>query len=196
MAVRRGVGRPLTPALGCDEGEGVAVYQLDVTTQRPQAARPGGPVAPRPATPAAPAEEHDARRALRAQIARLERDLADTVIEAFGRDRVPHRVPARGRGPRLLSLGDLELLRDDLAEKLREARVEVAERGAEYADARALLERMLREPERHKYVRLSLQDLGESGCGVYQVRPRVGIIGMLAGWWHVKLSSGCPLPGG
>jgi hypothetical protein len=25
------------------------------------------------------------------------------------------------------------------------------------------------------------------------VRPRLGLIGMLAGWWHVKLSSGCPL---
>lgn len=29
--------------------------------------------------------------------------------------------------------------------------------------------------------------------GVWQVRPRLGLIGMLAGWWHVKLSSGCPL---
>jgi len=36
-------------------------------------------------------------------------------------------------------------------------------------------------------------ELGEGGCGVYQVRPRLGLIGMLAGWWHVKLSSGCPL---
>ena len=37
---------------------------------------------------------------------------------------------------------------------------------------------------------------GDGGCGVYQVRPRLGIIGMLAGWWHVKLSSGCPLAQG
>ena len=36
-------------------------------------------------------------------------------------------------------------------------------------------------------------DLGEPGCGVWQVRPRLGIIGMLMGWWQVKLSSGCPL---
>jgi hypothetical protein len=27
------------------------------------------------------------------------------------------------------------------------------------------------------------------------VRPRLGLIGMLMGWWQVKLSSGCPLPG-
>jgi hypothetical protein len=53
---------------------------------------------------------------------------------------------------------------------------------------------MLREPERHKRVRLPLADLGEPGCGAYQVRPRLGIIGMLMGWWHIKLSSGCPLP--
>jgi hypothetical protein len=25
------------------------------------------------------------------------------------------------------------------------------------------------------------------------VRPRLGLIGMLMGWWQVKLSSGCPL---
>jgi hypothetical protein len=25
------------------------------------------------------------------------------------------------------------------------------------------------------------------------VRPRLGLIGMLCGWWQVKLSSGCPL---
>jgi hypothetical protein len=31
------------------------------------------------------------------------------------------------------------------------------------------------------------------GCGVWQVRPRLGLIGMLMGWWQVKLSSGCPL---
>jgi hypothetical protein len=28
------------------------------------------------------------------------------------------------------------------------------------------------------------------------VRPRLGLIGMLMGWWQVKLSSGCPLPAG
>ncbi len=105
-------------------------------------------------------------------------------------------VPARGRGPRLLALGELELLRDDLADKLHRARVEVERQGMEHASHRALLERMLLDPKRHKYVRLSLRDLGEPGCGVYQVRPRLGLVGMLAGWWHVKLSSGCPRPTG
>lgn len=140
--------------------------------------------------------ERDARRALREQVARLERDLADTLIAAFPHEAVDVTVAARGRGPRLLDLGDLEVLRDDLAVTLRSARIEVERQGEEHARRRALLERMLVEPGRHKFVRLSLRDLGEPGCGVYQVRPRLGIIGMLAGWWHVKLSSGCPRPTG
>ncbi|WP_354701206.1 hypothetical protein [Paraconexibacter sp. AEG42_29] len=167
------------------------------TTQQPTVDVPGGPALPGrvPVAPAGP-DERAARAALRGQIARLERDLADTLIEAFGRDRFAVDVAARVRGPRLLDLGELELIRDDLAARLHGARVTVAQRGAEYAERRALLERMLREPERHKYVRVTLKELGEPGCGVYQVRPRVGIIGMLAGWWHVKLSSGCPLATG
>ena len=52
------------------------------------------------------------------------------------------------------------------------------------------------EPGRYKFARLPVKDLGQGGCGVWQVRPRLGLIGMLAGWWQVKLSSGCPLPMG
>ena len=37
-----------------------------------------------------------------------------------------------------------------------------------------------------------LEKIGEGGCGVWEVRPRLGLIGMLSGWWQVKLSSGCP----
>ena len=33
---------------------------------------------------------------------------------------------------------------------------------------------------------------GRPGCGAYHVRPRAGIVGMLMGWWQVKISSGCP----
>lgn len=160
------------------------MFQLDESVREVAGARRGG------------AAEHAARAELRGQIARLERALADTLIEAFGRTPVDVRVAAPAHGPRLLSLGELERLRDDLAARLHGARVQVAEHGAEHAAARALLERMLREPERHRYVRLSLKDLGERGCGVYQVKPRLGLVGMLAGWWQVKLSSGCPLATG
>ena len=37
------------------------------------------------------------------------------------------------------------------------------------------------EPGRYKFVRLPVADLGERGCGVWEVRPRLGLIGMLAG---------------
>ena len=62
--------------------------------------------------------------------------------------------------------------------------------------AREQLERMRLEPGRYKFVRLPVRDLGQGGCGVWQVRPRLGLIGMLAGWWQLKLSSGCPLARG
>ncbi len=65
-----------------------------------------------------------------------------------------------------------------------------------HAANRVLLERMLLAPGRHRFVRVSQQDIGEPGCGVWQVRPRLGLIGMLMGWWQVKLSSGCPLARG
>jgi hypothetical protein len=137
-------------------------------------------------------DERAARRTLRAQIARLERELAATVSAAF-----PHvPAPAAGApvsGPRVLGLGELERVRDDLSERVRRARVVVAERAELEAESRALLEEMLREPARHRWARLPVADLGERGCGAYHVRPRLGVIGMLMGWWHVKLSSGCPL---
>jgi hypothetical protein len=142
------------------------------------------------------AAEHAARRTLRAQIARLERELGATILAAFPHVGRPAAVLAPPHGPRLLGLGELERLRDDLAERLREARVVVAERAELEAGSRALLEEMLRDPARHRWVRLPVADLGERGCGAYHVRPRLGVIGMLMGWWHVKLSSGCPLATG
>jgi hypothetical protein len=143
---------------------------------------------------APPVDERAARRTLRTQIARLERELCDTVAAAF--PHVPSEPdPAPPMGPRVLGLGELEHVRDELAERVRRARVVVRERAELEARSRALLEEMLRDPRRHKWVRLPSADLGEPGCGAYQVRPRLGLIGMLMGWWHVKLSSGCPLAG-
>jgi hypothetical protein len=144
-----------------------------------------------PAVPLAPAvaDERAARRDLRDQIARLERDLARTLAESF-----PRREPARsGRpasaqaGPRLLTLGQLERIRDELADRVESLR---SNRGAE------LLEQMRLAPERHRWVTVTSADLGAPGCKVWQVRPRLGLIGMLMGWWRVKVSSGCPLAGG
>ena len=139
-------------------------------------------------------DEAAARRSLRDQIARLEADLADAFATAFPRTEVDVRVPAPAhRGPRVLGLGELEAQRDALAERLRETRARLEERGEREERGRILLERMLLEPRKHKFTRLHRADIGQGGCGAYQVRPRLGLIGMLAGWWHVKLSSGCPL---
>lgn len=147
-----------------------------------------------PPAPVAPVEEAAARRSLREQIARLERRLADVVVTAFPHEPVDVSVAGLD-GPRLLDLGELEALRDQLAARLRAARATLEEVAERREQARLLLESMYAEPGRHRFVRLPRRELGLPGCGVYQVRPRLGLVGMLAGWWHVRLSSGCPLPG-
>jgi hypothetical protein len=149
-----------------------------------------------PAVDEAGPDERAARRSLREQIARLESHLADAFVTAFEFGGLPQPPTAYRGQPRLLSLGELEVVRDELAERLRDARATITRRADEQAEKRLLLERMLLEPGRYRFTRLSCQDLGEPGCGVWQVRPRLGLIGMLMGWWQVKLSSGCPLAGG
>jgi hypothetical protein len=148
--------------------------------------------------PGVATDERAARRTLREQIARLERELADAFVTAFPLGGLPQ--PALMTSPaasaRLLDLGELEVVRDELAERLGEARTTISDRADEIAEKRLVLERMLLRPADHKFVRISRRELGEPGCGVWQVRPRMGLIGMLMGWWQVKLSSGCPLPGG
>ncbi len=96
----------------------------------------------------------------------------------------------------MLDLGALERMRDRLAGRAQEMRRLAAMRVEHERRSRELLERMKLEPGRYKFARLPVKDLGQGGCGVWEVRPRLGLIGMLAGWWHVKLSSGCPLPKG
>jgi hypothetical protein len=141
------------------------------------------------------AEEREARRALRIQIARLERALADAFVSAFPTLALEVSVPAAG-GPRVLTLGELESLRDALIERLAQARATLAEHHDAQARNRELLEQVRLEPGRYKYFRIASADLGEGGCGEWHVRPRLGLVGMLAGWWQVKLSSGCPLARG
>jgi hypothetical protein len=140
----------------------------------------------------APPVEDAARRALRGQIARLERQLADALVTGFPAAAVDVTVPGRD-GPRLLDLGDLEALRDELAARLHAARAALTELGGRRREARLLLEAMYADPGAHRLVRLPRAELGVPGCGSYEVRPRLGLVGMLMGWWQVKLSSGCPL---
>jgi hypothetical protein len=137
-------------------------------------------------------DESAARRSLREQIARLEKQLADVRFSAFPHTVLDTDVATEG-GPRLLGLAELEEHRDALQARLSEARKVFERRGIEQERNRVLLERMLLEPGKYKFRQLRNADLGVGGCGAYQVRPRLGLIGMLMGWWHVKLSSGCPL---
>jgi len=102
-------------------------------------------------------------------------------------------VAGRGGGPRILGFAELEELRDDLAMRIADARQAFSDRTWVEDQNRRLIEEMLLEPERHKWRRVSAEDIGERGCRHWHVRPRLGIIGMLMGWWRVVISSGCPL---
>jgi hypothetical protein len=139
-----------------------------------------------------------ARRSLRAQIARLERELSDTLVTAFdaGLRPGPGSVADPLTAPRLLDLAELEQQRDELTWRLQRARSGFAGHAEEDAQRRQNLERMLADPAAYPFGVVRLRAPGERNCGAYQVRPRHGLIGMLRGWWQVKISSGCPLPRG
>jgi hypothetical protein len=141
-------------------------------------------------------DERQARQALRRQIARLELRLAEAValdLSRGARGRTDSDVAEHERGavPRLLGLGALERRRDELVARL----AEVDDRRDAERENRELLAAMYRDPAAHRGVRLETADLAERGCRVYEVRPRFGLIGLLGGWWRVKVSSGCPLSG-
>lgn len=152
---------------------------LDQTLQRPDVA----------------VDEREARLQLRRQVARLEAELSGLFGEAFGHTEVPHRIEPVATRPRVLDLGELEVIRDRLADRVAEARSALVERARVEEENRLLVERMLADPRAYKWVQVSREDLGLPGCGHWHSRPRLGLIGMLMGWWQVKVSSGCPLAG-
>ncbi len=140
-------------------------------------------------------DERRARAELRRQIGRLDRQLAALAAEAFPRFVISTTVPALSREPRALDLGQLEAVRDALAARVEDARHALRERDELQSDNRALLERMLEAPQDYKWMQISRDDLGLPGCGHWHSLPRFGLLGMLMGWWRVRISSGCPLPG-
>jgi hypothetical protein len=181
------------------EQEGTALQSPLVEV--PAASAAGVPLAPPPQLAPAPGvtsedAELAARRSLRSQIVKLERQLADAFVTAAPMGVAEPALQPSPAQPRLLSLGELELVRDQLTERLRVTRARIAERAERQQAARICLERMLLEPGKYRFMRIPRSELGEPGCGAWEVRPRLGLIGMLMGWWQVKLSSGCPLPGG
>lgn len=166
---------------GSPEWEGHAIAEL---------------VAPRaPGVAPLRVDERAARRSLLDQVAKLESDLASLFCSAYPRTGFDWNVKSRG-GPRILTLGELELVRDGLAERLEQNRRELSDRTLVEEHNRRLIEEMLLEPEKHRWVRVGNCDIGEPGCKHWHVRPRMGLLGMLMGWWRVRISSGCPLARG
>jgi hypothetical protein len=105
------------------------------------------------------------RRTLRAQIARLERDLP------------PGPGNGGGKGAAMLSVAELERVRDGLVVRIQERRFRG---GAEQERKRRLREEMLLDPAAHRGVSVSNADVGEPGCTRWQ------------SWFRLKISGGCP----
>ena len=147
---------------------------------------------PSPLAPRTLPDERAARRTLLDQVARLEEELAQLFCSIWPRLGFEVTVPGRG-GPRLLSLAELEELRDELAGRVQHVRRTLSDRTYAEECNRRLIEEMLLDPDSHKFVRVSNEDIGEPGCKHWHVRPRWSFLGMLMGWWRVVISSGCPL---
>lgn len=156
-------------------------------TQRPSTGLPGPAVTE--------TGERLAREALRRQIAALERRLGELFATAFPRRGFEWGIGAVG-GPRLLSSAELERVRDALVTRLREAQIELGRQADVEESKRELLERMIESPGEHRWLVISHEEIGERGCGRHESRPRWGLLGMLRGWWRIRLSSGCPLAEG
>ena len=116
-------------------------------------------------------DEGAARRTLRDQIAKLERELAALFVSAYPRGELDWQVSSPG-GPRLLDVGDLEALRDELAGARRgrpaaslRARADVEQAGREHIEA------LVADPGSHKWERVSNDDIGEPGCKYWHSTP-------------------------
>ena len=118
-------------------------------------------LAPEPTTVA----DHVVRDQLRRQIARLEADLP----------------PGAGRpgshGARLLTIDELERIRDDLVVRIQERRFTG---GEEQERKRRLREEMLLDPKAHRGEVVTNEDVGEEGCTRWQC------------WFRLTVSGGCP----
>lgn len=142
--------------------------------------------------------EHDERAAradLRRQIAALELALARLFGSAFPRKGIDFSVEGMG-GPRLLSVDELERVRDALAARLQDVKGCLNDVAYVEQKNRWLIEEMTSDPASHKWVRVYNEDIGEPGCRNWHAKPKWGLLGLLMGWWRVKVSSGCPLAEG
>ena len=126
------------------------------------------------------------------QIAKLERELAALFASAYPRQGLDWQVRSPG-GPRAAGRSATSRqLRDALADRVEETRRSLRDRAYVEQKNRERIEELIAEPARFKWVRISNADIGEPGCKFWHSRPRLGLIGMLMGWWRVRISSGCP----
>jgi hypothetical protein len=140
-------------------------------------------------------DEREPRADLRRQIAAMELALARLFGSAFPRKGIDFAVAGIG-GPRLLSVDELEQVRDGLAARIQEVRADLHDYAVAEESNRELIERMTADPASFKWVRVHNEDIGEPGCKNWHAKPKWGPLGMLMGWWRVKISSGCPLAKG
>ena len=150
------------------------------------------PFLPFAPVPGVEVDERAARQSLRDQIAKLENELGALFCSTYPRKGFDWNVRSRG-GPRLLSIRELEELRDDLATRLQHNRRALGDRTYVEELNRRRIEEMMLAPEEHKWVRIRNEDIGEKGCKSWHVVPRFGLLGMMMNWWRVRISSGCPL---
>jgi hypothetical protein len=83
-------------------------------------------------------------------------------------------------------------VRDDLVVRVGLADRVAADHVRTVAAARARLAAMQADPAAHRGTVVTAEDLDEPGCRRWCVRPVLGPVGRLAGWWRVRVSSGCP----
>jgi DNA-binding transcriptional regulator YhcF (GntR family) len=141
------------------------------------------------ATPVPPGsrgdDEQAVRRALRAQIAHLERELAGYAWE----DR---RTPAPPGPETALPTGSvadaaaLERTRDALLERLARLQREAERRGEAEHAARSRRAALTSDPAAHPWEVVGADEAGETGGGEWHVVPRFGPLGAIMGWWRVR----------
>ena len=135
------------------------------------------------------ADEAAARRELRRQIARLEAELASYPEARSDRETHPALRP-KGHLP---TFAELSTTRDELMDRLKNARAKAERKGESQARAHARREQIIGDPESHRWERVGNEECGDPGCGETRAVPRFGPIGRAMSWWRVKVSSGCPL---
>lgn len=141
-------------------------------------------------------DERGARRTLLDQIARLENELSALFCSTYPRVGGFDWSVRSIAGPRMLSTGELERIRDDLVDRLSINRRALSRRTEAEEKSRILIEEMMLAPAEYRFVRVRNEHLGEKGCKQWHVLPKWGPIGVLMNWWRVVISSGCPLATG